>query len=408
MAEPELRSVSKLLRERRFKAGQPLFNQGDPSDALYVVLAGRVRISVADSTGREKVLAFSGVGELVGEMGLLSGQPRSATATASSEVKVLQLGKADFDALLANNVELMRDLARMVNRREVAYQQRAFEESVERPDAANGIISVVFSPRGGAGTTTIATNLAVALAQRAPDRVVLVDLNVLFGHVAVLLNLNPRTSLASISPAGLRQMDRESLEFYLATHAESSLRVLPAALRPDDAESVTGEHIRAAFELLRQRFAYVLVDLGRGFSEVNITAIERAANLLIVCTPDRVGLRGVAECQRVLGDLLHLPLDPLQYLLNHPLPNTVLTPEEVQRSLGIRLIGSIPYGGDVPIRAALEGHPIVDHWSHSAVGKSLIHVAALLQQQAAEHAAIAGQSPELVGVALSHQSQGTG
>ncbi len=362
LPEAELRNVSKLLRERRLSAGQPLFRQGDPSDALYIVLSGRVRISVTDPSGRETVLAFSGIGELVGEMGLLGGHSRSATATASTDVKLLQLGKADFDALLANNLPLMRDLARVVNRRQEARQQREFLEQGD---------------------------LAVALAQRNPDRVVLVDLNVLFGHVPVLLNLTPRTALASISPGMLRQMDRESLEFYLATHAESSLRVLPAALYPDEAEVVTGEHVAAAMELLRRRFSHVIVDMGRGFSEINLTAIERAANLLIVCTPDRVGLRGVLECQRVFGELLHMPLDPLQYVLNHPLPNTVLSAEDVQHSLGVRLIATIPFGGDVPNRAALEGHPIVSRWSHSPVARSLTHLASLLQQQAAERAAIA-------------------
>ncbi len=389
LPEAELRNVSKLLRERRLSAGQPLFRQGDPSDALYIVLSGRVRISVTDPSGRETVLAFSGIGELVGEMGLLGGHSRSATATASTDVKLLQLGKADFDALLANNLPLMRDLARVVNRRQEARQQREFLEQGDHADRAPGITTVLFSPRGGAGTTTIATNLAVALAQRNPDRVVLVDLNVLFGHVPVLLNLTPRTALASISPGMLRQMDRESLEFYLATHAESSLRVLPAALYPDEAEVVTGEHVAAALELLRRRFSHVIVDMGRGFSEINLTAIERAANLLIVCTPDRVGLRGVLECQRVFGELLHMPLDPLQYVLNHPLPNTVLSAEDVQHSLGVRLIATIPFGGDVPNRAALEGHPIVSRWSHSPVARSLTHLASLLQQQAAERAAIA-------------------
>jgi pilus assembly protein CpaE len=203
-----------------------------------------------------------------------------------------------------------------------------------------------------------------------------------------LLNLTPRTSLASISPGVLRQMDRESLEFYLATHSESSLRVLPAALYPDDADVVGAEHVAAALEQLRRRFAHVIVDMGRGFSEVNLTAIERAVNLLIVCTPDRIGLRGVAECRRVFGELLKMPTDPLQYLLNHPVPHTTLSTDEIQQTLGVRFVASIPFGGDVPARAALEGHPIVSRWSHSAVGKSLVSLAVLLQQQQVEHAAI--------------------
>ena len=90
-----------------------------------------------------------------------------------------------------------------------------------------------------------ATNLAVALAQLTPDRVAAVDLDLLFGHVAMLLDLVPRTSLAAITPAAIRDLDRDSLAYYLAKHAESSLRVLAGTMRPEDSELVTGEHVRA-------------------------------------------------------------------------------------------------------------------------------------------------------------------
>jgi pilus assembly protein CpaE len=280
----------------------------------------------------------------------------------------------------------MREMARAVSRRHAARQQRAFEESGERDDGgrAPGVITALFATRGGAGVSTIATNVAVALAHRAPDRVVLVDLNVRFGHVPVLLDLSPRTSLSSISTVSLRQMDRESLGFYLTTHPESSLRVLPAALQPDDADQVSGEHVSAVLEVLRREFQYVVLDVGRGFSEVTLAAIERSANIMQVCTPDRLGAHGVAECQRIFGDLLRLPLGGLHYVLNHPVPHASFSAEAFEQALGVRLVETIPFGGQVPMRAALEGHPIVTRWAGSPVGKSLLGLAARLEQQAAE------------------------
>src|SRR5438067_3637488 len=220
LGDPELRKIRKLLRERRVDQNQVVFRQGDQADALYIVLAGRLRISVTSPTGHEKVLNFAGVGDVVGEMGLLSGDPRSATATTTSDAILLQLRKADFDSVLAKDVDFMRELARVIARRREATQQRAIDESNGGAGRREGLVSVVFSPRGGAGTTTIATNLAVALAHRTPDRVVLVDLNVLFRHIPLLLNLTPRTSLSAISAISLRSMDRESFEFYLTTHAD--------------------------------------------------------------------------------------------------------------------------------------------------------------------------------------------
>jgi CRP-like cAMP-binding protein len=384
LPESELRKISKLLRERRLDRHQVLFRQGEPADALYVVVDGRLRISATDASKREKVLAFIGPGEIVGEMALMSGDPRSATATATMPAQLLQLRKADFDALLANNIDLMRELARVVARRREATQRRLLAETGGQQGRPQGMVTVLFSPRGGAGTTTIATNLAVALAQRAPDRVVLVDLNVLFGHVPLLLDLSPRTSLAAISPVALRQMERESFEFYLTTHSESSLRVLTSVLRPEQGELVTADHVKTAVELLRRHFVYVVIDLGRGFSEVNLAAIEAAHNMLMVCTPDRTGIRGATEFQRIFRDVLHFSGDPLQYILNHPWPYAFQAPERVEHMLNVLFVGSIPYGADAVARAALEGHPIVTRSPNSPVSKALVGIATRIEAQAGE------------------------
>jgi CRP-like cAMP-binding protein len=108
-----------------------------------------MRISASDRPGHERILAFVGPGEIIGEMGLLSGEPRSATAVASTDAELLQLRKADFDGLVTNNLEVMRDLARgVVNRREVT-QQRAVEEADTGRGYRHGLITTVFSPRGG-------------------------------------------------------------------------------------------------------------------------------------------------------------------------------------------------------------------------------------------------------------------
>jgi pilus assembly protein CpaE len=348
------------------------------------VVSGRIRISASDRSGREKVLAFVGAGEIVGEMGLLSGEPRSATAVASTDAQLLQLRGSDFDALIANNLDLMRDLARAVVRRREATQQRAIEEAATDEGTRHGLVTTLFSPRGGAGTSTIATNLAIALAQRSPDRVVLVDQNVLFGHIPLLLNVIPRTSLAAISTTALRQLDRETLEFYLTMHADSSLRVLSAVTRPEEGEMVSAEHVKAALEILRSHFVHVVIDLGRGFSEVNLTAIEATTNLLLVCTPDRAGLRGATESARIFRDLLHLTGDPLQFLMNHPSPYETLSVAHVEESLEARFLEVIPFGGDAVARAALEGNPLVTRWPGSATSKAIVRLADRLEQQLAE------------------------
>src|SRR5260370_18909785 len=284
--ESQLGKIGRLLREVKHSENDVIFNQGDVGDGLYIVLAGRVRIATNDHFGRERVLAFYGPGEFFGDMAVLTGAPRSASATASTDVRLLQLRKDDFDILVTTNVGIMRGMMRVIVDRQAAANTRLTQEVGATQGDVRGQVTVLFSPLGGAGQTVLATNLAVALAELTPDRVVAVDLDLLFGHVAMLLDLVPRTALSAISPAAVRALDRDSLAYYLAKHAESSLRVLSGTLRPEDSELVSGEHVRAIIEQLRRQFVHVLVDAGSRLSQPRLPAIEVAAHVIVVSTPE--------------------------------------------------------------------------------------------------------------------------
>src|SRR6185437_11493411 len=102
--------------------------QGDPGDALYIVLQGRVRIATTDHFGRERVLAFYGPGEFFGDMAVLTGAPRSASASASTDVRLLQLRKEDFDLLVTTTVGIMRSMMRVMVERQSALNTRLAQE----------------------------------------------------------------------------------------------------------------------------------------------------------------------------------------------------------------------------------------------------------------------------------------
>src|SRR5712691_9050712 len=176
LADDELARIARLLKERKVSENEEIFAQGETGDGLYVILQGRVRIATTDHFGRERVLAFYGPGEFFGVMAVLTGAPRSASASASSDVRLLQLRKDDFDTLLATSVGVMRGMLRVVVERQAAMNTRLTQESGASAGDVRGQVTVVFSPRGGAGQTVLATNLAVALAELTPDRVAILDL----------------------------------------------------------------------------------------------------------------------------------------------------------------------------------------------------------------------------------------
>jgi CRP-like cAMP-binding protein len=378
LSDDELNTVGRLLKEQKFAENQPIFAQGDRGDSLYIVSQGRVRIASTDHNGREKVLAFCGPGEFFGDMAVLSGAPRSASARATTPVQALQLRKDDFDRLSASNVGLMQHMLQVMIQRQTAMNTRVSQEASATAGEVNGLVTVVFSPRGGSGKTTLAANLAVALAETTPDRVAIVDLDLLFGHVPMLLDVSPRTALASITPGALRGLDRESFSYYLAKHAESSLRVLVGTLRPEESELVSGEHVRAVIELLRRQFVHVVVDAGSRFSEPCLAAIESAERVLVVCTPEPVTLRDTRECQRVLRDLLNYPLSQVSYVLNRPSPYASLSAVQVCAQLGVDLLGE-----DVS-NASLEGLPVVMKRSGNPASKALRTLARQVDRQAQE------------------------
>jgi CRP/FNR family transcriptional regulator, cyclic AMP receptor protein len=118
-----LERVAAGTRSRRFRRGEVIFHVGDPGDALFIIVTGQVKISVPSETGDEAILATLGPGDVFGELALLDGAPRSATATALSAMEAVVLPRDRFrdlvatepavrDALLAS---LAAELRRLTN-----------------------------------------------------------------------------------------------------------------------------------------------------------------------------------------------------------------------------------------------------------------------------------------------------
>jgi pilus assembly protein CpaE len=306
-------------------------------------------------------------------------------------VKALQLRKDDFDVLLQGNVDLMKEMMRVVAERQVAINQRVSEEASADSGRVKGLMTVIFSPRGGSGRSTIAANISIALAQQAPERVALVDLDLLFGQQTVMLNLNPRNSLATVTPSALKSLDRESFAYYLNTHEDSSLRVLIGAQRPEEGEMVTGEHVRIVTDLLRRQFVHVIVDTNTSFSDANLGVLETADVVLMVVTPELASLRDTRECQRIFFDLLGFDRSRFQYVLNHINPYRGVELAEIEQIIDAKISLEIPYGGETPSNAALQGTPLVSRWPNNTTSKTLLGLTRDIDAKAKEALALASR-----------------
>ncbi|CAN7520955.1 cyclic nucleotide-binding domain-containing protein [Acidovorax sp. LjRoot129] len=98
--------ISGAVIKRRFKRGEPLVEQGQKSNALFILLTGRARVMTSDSRGREVILATLSQGDYLGEMSIIDNEPHSATVRAEVQTDVLMLGRAEFARCLTENASM--------------------------------------------------------------------------------------------------------------------------------------------------------------------------------------------------------------------------------------------------------------------------------------------------------------
>ena len=226
-------------------------------------------------------------------------------------------------------------------------------------------VIVVVSPKGGSGKTAVSPNLAVALAQRHPGRVVAVDLDLQFGDLGTALSLMPERTLAQLSRTS--EIDATTLKLHLTPY-ENGLYVLAGALDPVDAESIRHAHISLVLPLLAQSFDYVVVDTPAGLDERTMAAIECATDLLVVSSLDVTSIRSLRKALDAL-DQIGVTAHRL-FVLNRCDAKVGLEPSDAEDAVGMQISCSLPSSREVPLSLNL-GTPVVRSEPRSAVAKQL-------------------------------------
>ena len=199
---------------------------------------------------------------------------------------------------------------------------------VAKPD---GRIVTVASPKGGVGKTTVATNLAVGLAKRYPQQIVLVDLDIHFGDCASALNLEPEFSLPDTIQGAMTQ-DMLTLKSLLTRH-ETGLYVVPGSDSPVAADTVTPKDISNLLTMLAKEFQYVVVDTAPGLSEHTLAVLDKANEIVLVTSLDVPGVRGLRKELETLDDLDML-LEARHVVVNFFETSRGLTIKDVQSTIG--------------------------------------------------------------------------
>jgi len=219
-----------------------------------------------------------------------------------------------------------------------------------------GKIVAIYSPKGGAGCTTIAVNLALTL-HNDDTRVALVDGNLQFGDVAVFVNEQGKNTIVDLAPRS-DELDPEIVEEVMLKHAASGMHILAAPSKPEYAEKVTSSQFSTVLEYLRQMYSYVVVDCASLLTDVTLSAIDVSDLVVLITTQD---IPSIKNCRLFLdlSQTLGIERDHILFIMNRYDKRINITPERVAENLKQEVSSVIPLDEATVMKAVNRGVPFV-------------------------------------------------
>jgi pilus assembly protein CpaE len=219
-----------------------------------------------------------------------------------------------------------------------------------------GKVVAVYSPKGGAGCTTLAVNLALTL-HNEDTRVALVDGNLQFGDVAVFMNEQGKNTIVDLAPRA-EELDPEIVEEVMLKHASSGLHILAAPSRPEYAERVSSGQFTRVLEYLRQMYAYVVVDTASLLTDVTLAAIDMSDLVVLVTTQD---IPSIKNCRLFLdlSQTLGIDRERILFIMNRFDKRINITPDRVTENLKQEVASVIPLDEQTATKAVNRGVPFV-------------------------------------------------
>lgn len=263
----------------------------------------------------------------------------------------------------ADDAELVESFRRALD---VATRRR---EALHPPEdtGPKGRVITVLGPKGGAGKTLVASNLAVGLAEADPDRVAVLDLDLKFGDLTSALQLVPEHTLAEVVELH-GPLDPTTLKVYLTAHP-AHLYALAAPSTPAAGEEVPVAKVTETLGLLADEFASVVVDTSAGIDEHALAAAERSTDLVLVCTMDVASVRALRKLLDAL-DAVGMTRQARHVVLNRADSRVGLSVEDIEATLGTPVHLGLPSSRAVP-QSMNEGTTLLERGDRQRIGRQL-------------------------------------
>jgi len=297
--------------------------------------------------------------------------------------KAMMAGARDF----LSKPPMIDDLVLAVQRAgEMAQQERAKVPPLSAAltpakPTSRGRIITVYSPRGGAGCTMLASNLAVTLYNEE-THVVLVDGNLQFGDVQVLFNVKGRNSILDLALRA-EELDAELVEEVVTQHSSGIHLLTPP--RPDEAEKVTGAQFAQLLAFLSQIYPYVIVDTTHWLTDITLAAFDSSDLILLIATQD---VPCIARMRKFLDLVPLLKVNPqnLVMVMNQYDKRIGLTPEKISQAFNREITAVLPTEMGIVIPSVNRGVPFMlqkEALSHP-IARSVLATAEVIRKRIAQ------------------------
>jgi Flp pilus assembly CpaE family ATPase len=376
LPDREMRRLARKLRPRHVGHGTVVVKQGDVADRLHIIASGHCEVRATWSPHHSVTVALLSKGEIFGLSAMKGDTPQPASVTALEPTELLELLTSDLDEVVSEDSPAREEMERLVEQRRATIDDLMGHAALVA-SGHEGRVIAVYSSKGGAGKTTIAVNVAAALAQKHRGECVLLDLGFPYNHAALTANLVPTTSLAAHDGAG----DHELEELLLSSciHHPVGMLVLPGALRVEQSELITPHLVQRALSVLTRNFNYVVVDMGVSISETALGVLERAGEILLIVTPEVTSMKDTRELLDIFQSVLNLPSGQIKVVLNRPRATTMVDRANVERQIGRPVDIELDHDGYRCDRAGVMGELLVMGASTSVLAKRLKSLAASLE-----------------------------
>jgi pilus assembly protein CpaE len=345
----------------RVDAGRPIILVLGPSHATEASLC-RTAATVEETQGAGALLVAGSLSPTLMRLALRAGLNDAISLQAAPD----------------HLQEAVADLARRLES-ELARQKHAVSTAQARGRANAGYLTTVYSPKGGVGKSVVAVNLAAAIAQRTGEPVVIADLDLQFGDVAVMLRVQPRHTFADAISAG-ELLDEALLRSFLARHEKSGVWALAAPTSPSDANVAGPADMLHVLNLLRDMFPQVIVDTPPQLNESVLQAVAASDTVAFVVGMDVPSVKN-AHLGLQAFELLQVQRDKVVVVLNRADSKVHLTWHDIEKALETKVDVGFPSEVTVP-QAINQGQPTLVAYPRSRFAAQALQLADLVLARA--------------------------